>query len=258
MTALSVDQSIEILSSAAPAETSVVTLSIIIPVFNEEATILELLDKVYASVLPNIKKEIIVVDDRSTDGTYKRLLGSSIPTKLIRHTCNQGKGAAVRTGFKAASGDILLIQDADLEYEPNDYAALIAPILRNEADAVLGSRFQQHKPRFLTADGEPFFSHYIGNQLIILFTNFLYGFRATDYEGCYKAFTRALIEQIPVHADSFEFDNELICKVLRRKYRVTEVPIHYYPRDYRQGKKIHWYHGLRMLWTIIKWRFKRF
>ena len=228
-------------------------LSIVVPVYNEARLIEPTLRRVMASPL---EKEVIVVDDASTDGTSEVLarLARELPIRILAHPANRGKGAAVRTGFQAAAGDILLIQDADLEYDPADYPALIEPVRRGEADAVMGSLFLLQKPRFFTPRGDPFFSHYVGNKVIIWLTNLLYGFHATDYEGCYKAFSREVIEATPVLADGFEFDNELICKLLRRRRRIAEVPIRYTPRDYREGKKIRWPHGVKMVWTILKWR----
>ncbi len=232
-------------------------LSVIVPVYNEARLIEQALRRVAASPLDT---EVIVVDDASTDGTAEVLarLAQELPIRILTHPANRGKGAAVRTGFQAATGRILLIQDADLEYDPADYPALIEPIRRGEADAVLGSRFLRQRPRFFTPHGDPFFSHYIGNKVIIWLTNLLYGFHATDYEGCYKAFSREVIEATPVLAEGFEFDNELICKLLRRRRRLVEVPIRYTPRDYREGKKIRWPHGVKMVWTILKWRVKPF
>ena len=237
---------------AAPA--SLMKLSIVIPVYNEERTVATLLRNVQAVQLAGVEKEIIVVDDHSRDGSLEQLRQFDGAITVIRHPENRGKGAAVRTGFQAASGDLVLIQDADLEYDPNDYAALIAPLINGQADAVLGSRFLLQKPQFFTHDGQPFFTHFIGNALIIWLTNLLYGFRATDYEGCYKVFTRRVIQEIPVQTDGFDFDNELVCKLLRRRARIVEVPIRYHPRVYGEGKKIRWRDGVQILWAIIKWR----
>lgn len=241
----------------APPAVALMTLSIVIPVHNEERTIEAVIQRVREVPLAGLQREIIVVDDCSTDGTAEVLTRFDGVVRVLRHPTNLGKGAAVRSGFQAATGDILLIQDADFEYDPNDYPALVAPILRGEADAVMGSRFLTKKPHFFTKNGDPFFSHYFGNRLIIWLTNFLYGFQATDYEGCYKAFTRKVIEQTPVVTNGFDFDNELICKLLRRGQRIVEVPIHYEPRLYSEGKKIRWHHGVRMVWSILKWRLKK-
>jgi dolichol-phosphate mannosyltransferase len=228
-------------------------LSVIIPAYNEEQTIEAVVRRVQAVNLGPLGKEIIVVDDGSTDSTMGVLKG--LPgIHCIRHARNQGKGAAVTTGTQAATGEIVIIQDADLEYDPEDYPAVIQPILDGRCDAVLGSRFLMERPVFFGKRPSPYFSHYIGNLAIVFLTNLLYGQRFTDYEGCYKAFTRALLVSTPVSAKGFEFDNELICKIMRKGARIGEVPIHYKPRTYQHGKKITWRHGLIMLWTILKWR----
>lgn len=229
-------------------------LSIVIPVYNEMQTIDELLKRVHEVKLENLAKEIVVVDDASTDGTGERLRCWDSSIRLVTHQKNMGKGGAVRSGFHAATGEILLIQDADLEYDPSDYMTLVRPILQGQADAVIGSRFLLERPKFFTKEGDIFFSHYLGNLVIIWLTNWLYGFKATDYEGCYKAFTRQAIRETPVRTNSFDFDNELICKLLRRRRRIVEVPIRYTPRPYKEGKKIRWQHGVRMIWAILKWR----
>ncbi len=233
-------------------------LSIVIPVYNEAGLIETVLQRVLTS--PVEGKEVIVVNDGSQDDTGKVLakLQQQLPIRVITHPANRGKGAAVRSGFEAATGDIVIIQDADLEYDPGDYPTLMRPILEGRAEAILGSRFALHKPKFFTPQGEPFFTHYLGNRFIIWLTNTLYGFHATDYEGCYKAFTRRVVQETPVQADGFEFDNELICKLLRRRRKIVEVPIHYAPRSYKEGKKIRWQDGARMVWAILKWRVKRF
>ena len=233
-------------------------LSVIIPALNEVKTIEKIVDKVRSVQLPQaIEIEVVVVDDGSTDGT-RELLGKIPGIIPVLHERNRGKGAALKTGIARATGDILLLQDADLEYTPEDYPAMIEPILAGRAEIVMGSRFLKEKPQFFTSNGQPFFSHYIGNYLIIWATNFLFGLRHTDYEGCYKAFTRELSRAFKIEADDFAFDNELICKSLRRGYRLAEVPIHYHPRLYSEGKKIKWHHGMVILWTILKWRFRPF
>lgn len=228
-------------------------LSVIIPSFNEARTIRAVLDRVAAVDLGDVKKEIIVVDDGSQDETLDIL--KSIPgIRLIVHAVNTGKGGAVATGIKAAEGDVVIIQDADLEYDPNDYAVVIQPLLNDSCDAVMGSRFLYERPVFLGKRRSPYFIHYLGNLLIVKITNFLYRQRFTDYEGCYKAFTRQVLSKVPVDAKGFEFDNELICKMLRKGFKIVEVPIQYTPRTYAHGKKITWKHGLKILWTILKWR----
>ena len=233
-------------------------LSVVIPAYNEEATIAETVARVKAVDLAPLELEIVVVDDGSTDRT-RQLLQAIPGIRVVLHERNRGKGAAVKTGFAVATGDVLLIQDADLEYDPRDFKGLLQPIVEGRAEAVMGSRFAFDRPRYFFTDRKsPFFTHYIGNLTVVFLTNLLYGHSATDYEGCYKAFTRRLVASIPIEADGFEYDNELICKVLRRGHRLEEVPISYHPRSYEAGKKITWTHGLRMIWTIIAWRFKRF
>lgn len=229
-------------------------LSVIIPAYNEADTIEAVVRRVQAVDLGQVEKEIIVVDDGSLDQTpdiLKRLPGID----LIIHSRNLGKGAAVTSGIKAASGDILIIQDADLEYDPADYPAVIHPIHDHDCDVVMGSRFISKRWKYFGQGRAPYLTHYLGNLLIVVFTNLLYGCRFTDYEGCYKAFSRRVLLATPVAAQGFEFDNELICKLIRKGVRIVEVPIHYAPRTYEHGKKITWRHGLVMLWTIIKWRF---
>ena len=229
-------------------------LSIIIPAYNEETTIKEVVDRVHAVDLGAIEKEIIVVDDGSVDGTSQVL--KTLPNvHHITHSRNSGKGAAVTTGIKAASGDIVIVQDADLEYDPDDYLAVIQPILDQRCEVVMGSRFLLSRPVFFGKDASPYLVHYLGNRLIIAVTNLLYGRSFTDYEGCYKAFLREVLVATPVKAKGFEFDNELVCKLMRKGVRILEVPIRYTPRTYDQGKKITWRHGVMILWTIFKWRF---
>ncbi len=232
-------------------------LSVVIPVLNEEKTIEKLIQKVQRVSLPGLEKEIVVVDDGSRDQT-REILKQIQGIRYFFHEKNRGKGAALKTGIAHSTGDVLLLQDADLEYKPEDYPALVRPILKGDFQFVMGSRFLLEKPKFFTKSGAPFFSHYLGNHMIIWLTNFLYGQQNTDYEGCYKVFTRSLIQSIPIKADGFAFDNELICKSLRRGFKIAEVAIHYEPRLYSQGKKIKWQDGVLMLWTILKWRFLPF
>ena len=233
-------------------------LSVVIPAYNEEETVADTIQRVKAVDLGALELEIVVVDDGSKDKTREIL--KTIPgIRVVLHERNSGKGAAVKSGFRAATGDIVLIQDADLEYDPQDYGALVQPILDGRVEVVMGSRFIFERPQFFGKGAKsPFFTHYIGNILIIGLTNALYGHSATDYEGCYKAFSKRVVDSIPITANGFEYDNELICKLLRRGHRIAEVPIKYRPRTYEEGKKIKWQDGVRMIWTIVQWRFRSF
>ena len=228
-------------------------LSIVIPSYNEEASIEEVVRRVQRAAIAGVEQEIIVVDDGSKDRTAD-IVGRLCGIRYLRHERNSGKGAAVKTGIRSSTGDLVLIQDADLEYDPNDHAAVIRPILEGRCDAVMGSRFLLERPTFIGKRRSPYFTHYLGNLMIVTLTNLLYGKAFTDYEGCYKAFTRADLDSTPVLADDFAFDNELVCKLFRKGVRFEEVPIRYAPRTYARGKKITWRHGMVILWTILKWR----
>ena len=230
-------------------------LSVVIPVYNESRTIVDVVSRVKASIAQqNLDAEIIVVNDGSKDDSAEII--KTIPGIIfVNKVKNGGKGSAVKAGFAVARGDILLIQDADLEYNPDDYTAVIEPILKGETEVTMGSRFLKEKIVFFGKKKSPYLTHYIGNRMIIWLTNLLYWNNATDYEGCYKAFTIEVIRSIPIRSNGFEYDNELICKILRRGYKIREVPIEYNPRSYESGKKITWRHGVRMLVAIIKYRF---
>jgi len=233
-------------------------LSVIIPVYNEEQTIHEVLERVAAVDLGAIEMEIVVANDGSTDGTRRaiddRRLPPDLPVHVYHSPINLGKGAAVRLGLGFATGDVLLIQDADLEYDPADHDGVIRPILERRCDAVMGSRFLLERPTFIGKRRSPYFTHYIGNLMIGAFTNLLYGKAFTDYEACFKAFLRSDLLATSISADGFEFDNELVCKLFRRGVRFEEVPVRYSPRTYERGKKIGWRDGVIILWTILKWR----
>lgn len=225
-------------------------LSVIMPVYNERAFIEEAVRQVLAVELAH---EVVIVDDGSTDGT--RDLYPTIQTwhpaiQIILQPQNQGKGAAVRTGFQRATGDILLIQDADLEYDPRDYPALIRPIQEGRAQVVYGSRLRGGPTKAM------FFWHMLGNKFLTLVTNILYNAILTDMETCYKAFQASIVRDIPLRARGFEFEPEITSKILKRGYRIYEVPISYYGREFEQGKKIRpWVDGPKALYYLLKYRF---
>ena len=228
------------------------TVSIVIPCFNEFETIESIIDAVLASPVQN--KEVIVVDDCSTDGTREILRDKIEPRvdQLIFHERNQGKGAALRSGFTAATGDIILVQDADLEYDPRDYGKLLAPILEGRADVVFGSRF---------AGGEShrvfYFWHSVLNRLLTLLSNMLTDLNLTDMEVCYKVFRREIIEQIDIEEDRFGFEPEITAKVAKLGCRIYEVGISYAGRTYSEGKKIGLRDGVRAIWCIFKYNLFR-
>jgi dolichol-phosphate mannosyltransferase len=237
-------------------------LSIIIPVYNEEKTVEELIQKVKAVKLPRkFQKEIVVVDDGSDDNT-KLILNrvhndwkkSSGQLKIFMHKKNLGKGAAVRDGIKKASGDILIIQDADLEYDPNDYNKLLKPILNNKAQVVYGSRLANYPLKFSGAKRTPFVSHYLGNKFLTVMTNLLYGSNLTDMETCYKVFKKEVLKGIEIDSDRFEFEPEITAKILKKGIKIIEVKISIKPRGYEEGKKISWKDGFGALLTLIKYR----
>jgi glycosyltransferase involved in cell wall biosynthesis len=225
-------------------------LSIVIPIFNEAATIEQIVAKVNELEL-DIDKELILVDDGSTDGTaeiVKRLLDSHPDWKSVVHEKNTGKGAALRSGFKVATGDIVVIQDADLEYAPSDYHAMLGPIVSGHADVVYGSRFLGGGPHRVC-----FFWHYMGNRLITAFSNMMTNINLTDVEVCYKMFKKEVLDPIELKEDRFGFEIEITAKVARAKWRIYEVPVAYYGRSYEEGKKITWRDGVRALWCVLKY-----
>jgi glycosyltransferase involved in cell wall biosynthesis len=224
-------------------------LSIIVPVFNELRTIREILNRIESVPLD---KEIIVVDDGSTDGTREALRDiqqrSSYPSvRVFFFDINRGKGAALREGIRHASGDIVLIQDADLEYDPSQYTILLDPILQGHADVVYGSRFLSGPHRVLL------FWHYMGNQLLTLFSNMFTNLNLTDMETCYKVFRRDVFSKLTIEEDRFGFEPEITAKVAKLKCRIYEVPITYHGRDYSEGKKITWRDGIAALCVILKY-----
>ncbi len=226
-------------------------LSVIIPVYNEKNTIEEIIHRVL-NVEIGLEKEIIVVDDCSQDGTREILEGLNQPNiKVYFHSKNQGKGAALQTGFSKAEGDIILIQDADLEYDPREYPILLEPILDGRADAVYGSRFLGGPHRVL------FFWHYIGNRLLTTFSNMLSNLNLTDMETCYKVFKREVLNKITLKSKKFGFEPEITTKLAKLKCRIYEVPISYSGRDYSEGKKISWKDGIAAIFHIIRFKFFR-
>jgi len=223
-------------------------LSVIIPVYNEVQNIREILKRVQATGRP---WEILIVDDGSTDGTRDILkeLDGTDNIRVVLHEKNQGKGAAVRTGFGEAKGDVFLIQDADLEYDPRDYPAILKPIEEGIADVVYGSRFLG-APRRSTM-----FWHMIANKLLTLATNILYNNILTDMETGYKVFKREVLDGITIHSNSFNFEPEFTAKILKKKVRIFEVPISFNPRDYSDGKKIKLHDAFEAIWALLKYRF---
>ncbi len=224
-------------------------LSIIVPVYNEEKTLLPLIQKVQAVRLFGLKKQILVVNDGSTDGTGRILKRLRVPGGLVfHHEKNRGKGAAIRTAIPHTRGDIVIIQDADLEYDPNDYKIVLAPILQGSADVVYGSRFMGVHRAFL-------FLHYLGNKALTLLTNILYDTVLTDMETCYKAFKGDLLRSLKLRSNRFDFEPEVTAKVLKRGCKLFEVPISYHGRGFEEGKKITWRDGVVALFCLVRYRF---
>jgi glycosyltransferase involved in cell wall biosynthesis len=223
-------------------------LSVVVPVFNEVSTIVEILDRIRATGLPT---ELIVVDDGSTDGTREILKRESAKIDhLLLQERNRGKGAALKAGFAVATGDVIVIQDADLEYDPEDYPDLLKPIEKANADLVLGSRLSGAKPQRAY-----YYWHYVGNRLITFIARVLYNTTLSDIYTCYKVFRREQLVGLDIKSDGFEFDAEFLAILLKRHLVVYEVPISYYGRSYGEGKKIKWYHTAHVIWNLVKYRF---
>lgn len=224
-------------------------LSVVMPAYNEKNTILKIIDKVLRL---DIVKELIIVDDGSTDGTRDILRGALDPrVKVILHEKNSGKGAALRTGFKATTGEIVTVQDADLEYDPNEFLEMAKPIVDGVADVVYGSRLSGGKPQRVYM-----FWHKAGNDFLTFIMNLLFNSTLSDIETCYKMFRRKVIDDISIRSNDFSVEPELTAKILKNKgLRIYEMPISYYGRNYAEGKKISWKHGFGALWAILKYRF---
>ncbi len=226
-------------------------LSIIIPVFNEESTLNEILDRVLSVDLSGLgfKKELIVVDDASSDRSWEILKErESDFVSLARHEINRGKGAAIRTALENVSGDYVLIQDADLEYDPDEYERLLLPVIKGKAEVVYGSRFTGERRNM-------FLHHWVGNRLLTFMTNLLFNSTLSDMETCYKLFSRNSLENLRIRSNRFNFEPEITAKILKKGIRIYEIPISYTGREYDEGKKITWRDGFSALVAIIKFRF---
>jgi len=230
------------------------TVTIIIPVFNEEATIGPVIREVKAVKLPGLQKEIIVVNDCSTDGTAKAIDG--IPGIIrLHHRKNLGKGAAVRSGIAKMTGDIMAIQDADLEYHPREYKRLLEPILKGRCSVVYGSRFLKHRFKAFGKSRTILISHLFGNKFLSFLTKILYFTNVSDMETGYKVFERSALAGIKLRSQRFDFEPEITAKILKRGYKICEVAIDYTPRTFSEGKKITWKDGLVAAWCLLKYRF---
>ena len=224
-------------------------VTVVMPVYNEHRFVRTIVDKVLSIRIDGVETDLVIVDDCSRDGTRELLQQLSIPrTKVLFHDRNRGKGAALRTGFAGATGEVILIQDADLEYNPDEYPVLLKPILEGHADVVYGSRFLGGPHRV------HLFWHMVGNKLLTLLSNMMSNLNLTDMETCYKVFRREVLDGITLKSDRFGFEPEFTLKVARQGWRVYEVPISYHGRDYAEGKKIGWRDGVSAIWTIFKYR----
>lgn len=229
-------------------------VSIIIPVYNESNTISQLLKRVFSAQLPlGFTKEVIVVNDASTDRTPQFIPKSKC--KLISHSQNLGKGAAIKTGLKHATGEVVLIQDADLEYDPNDYPKLLAPFKNTNTRVVYGSRLINYPLKFYGPQKTPMPIHWLANHLLTLLTNILFNQSVTDMETCYKAIKRDVFLSLHLKSNRFDIEPEITAKLLKRGIKIHEIPVQVKPRSYAEGKKIGWRDGLIAIWTLLKYRF---
>ena len=226
-------------------------LSIVIPVYNEKDTVLTLLDWVKKAQIKNVEKEIIIVDDLSTDGTREILRNLNDKTvKIVLSNKNEGKGGAIKQGLKYCTGDYIIFQDADLEYDPKEYQTLVHTLIEKNVDFVLGQRVL---PKFFSTEKQ-IRSHTVGNRMIAMFGNLLYGTKLTDYEPCYKLFRAEILRSIDVKSNGFEYDIELMGKLFKHKRSFATTPITYKPRSFEEGKKIKWRDGVIALWTLLRIR----
>jgi glycosyltransferase involved in cell wall biosynthesis len=231
-------------------------LSILIPVFNESKTLREIIARIEKVDFGDIRKEIIIIDDGSTDGSREIIKKLSRKYVKIFQPRNQGKGAALKAGINAAKGDFIIFQDADLEYDPKDYIKLLQPILANNAEITFGSRFVNQKFVIFGKNKIIHPSHFIGNKFLTFAFNFLYGTELTDVEPCYKMFKSNILKNMNVASNGFEYDIELMCRLVKKGHKIIQIPIRYNPRGFHEGKKIKWRDGIKAFLIMLEYRIK--